>query len=187
MCLSCRGPHLGALGVASVGCAVRTMPLQQRQRVWGLSACRPPAPTLPRPSVFHARLREDTVPHREQLPGPAVHTLSYNTQVRANHVFLLEPSLDPAIEQQAVARVHRIGQTRDVTVTRLLVDGTVEGAVMRMLKVCIKWVWCGLRVRMAGRDGAGDNFFTGCPWLRLVPHVPLCPTNRTLDFSYYRA
>ncbi|EFJ41092.1 hypothetical protein VOLCADRAFT_48760, partial [Volvox carteri f. nagariensis] len=52
----------------------------------------------------------------------------------ANHVFLLEPSLDPAIEQQAVARVHRIGQTREVTVTRLLVDGTVEEVVMRMLK-----------------------------------------------------
>lgn len=50
-------------------------------------------------------------------------------------MFLLEPALDPAIEQQAVARVHRIGQTRDVTVTRLLVDGTVEEAVMRMLKV----------------------------------------------------
>ncbi|KXZ46935.1 hypothetical protein GPECTOR_39g429 [Gonium pectorale] len=56
------------------------------------------------------------------------------TLVRANHVFLLEPSLDPAIEQQAVARVHRIGQTRDVTVTRLLVDGSVEEAVMRMLR-----------------------------------------------------
>lgn len=31
--------------------------------------------------------------------------------------------------------MHRIGQTRDVTVTRLLVDGTVEQAVMHMLKV----------------------------------------------------
>lgn len=32
------------------------------------------------------------------------------TLVVANNVFLLEPSLDPAVEQQAVGRVHRVGQ-----------------------------------------------------------------------------
>jgi len=42
--------------------------------------------------------------------------------------------LDPAIEQQAVARVHRIGQTRETVVTRLLVDGTVEVEVLRLLQ-----------------------------------------------------
>lgn len=54
------------------------------------------------------------------------------TLVRASQVFLLEPALDPAIEQQAIARVHRIGQVRDVCVTRLLVDGTVEMEVMKV-------------------------------------------------------
>jgi hypothetical protein len=49
-------------------------------------------------------------------------------------VFLLEPAMDPAIEQQAVARVHRIGQTRETVVTRLLVDGTVEMEVLRVLQ-----------------------------------------------------
>ena len=52
------------------------------------------------------------------------------TLVRANHVFLLEPSLNPAIEQQAVARVHRIGQIRPVTVHRLLIADTIEEAVL---------------------------------------------------------
>jgi hypothetical protein len=48
------------------------------------------------------------------------------TLVRANNVFLLEPALDPAIEQQAVARVHRIGQVRPVQITRLVIEGSVE-------------------------------------------------------------
>lgn len=47
----------------------------------------------------------------------------------ANRVFLLEPGLDPAIEQQAVARVHRIGQEREVVITRLMVQGTIEEQV----------------------------------------------------------
>ncbi|KDD72624.1 hypothetical protein H632_c3113p1 [Helicosporidium sp. ATCC 50920] len=52
------------------------------------------------------------------------------TLVRASHVFLLEPSLDPAIEQQAVARVHRIGQRKPVHIHRLVVAGSIEEAVL---------------------------------------------------------
>ncbi len=48
--------------------------------------------------------------------------------------------------------MHRIGQTRDVTVTRLLVDGTVEAAVMRMLKVTA----AGLGHRGGDGDGVGE-------------------------------
>ena len=34
--------------------------------------------------------------------------------------------MDPAVEQQAIARVHRIGQTRPVVAHRLLMDGSIE-------------------------------------------------------------
>jgi SNF2 family DNA or RNA helicase len=51
------------------------------------------------------------------------------TLTAASRVFLLEPSLDPAVEQQAVARVHRIGQKAEVLITRLLVADTVEEEV----------------------------------------------------------
>ncbi|GAB4816117.1 hypothetical protein N2152v2_003163 [Parachlorella kessleri] len=54
------------------------------------------------------------------------------TLVRASHVFLLEPALEPAIEQQAIARVHRIGQMRPVTIHRLLVRGSIEEQVVQI-------------------------------------------------------
>lgn len=44
-------------------------------------------------------------------------------------MYLLEPALDPSVEQQAVARVHRIGQEREVTITRLVIEDTVEQEV----------------------------------------------------------
>lgn len=44
----------------------------------------------------------------------------------ANCVYLLEPQWNPMIENQAIARVLRLGQTRDVRVVRYIMKGTVE-------------------------------------------------------------
>ena len=49
--------------------------------------------------------------------------------VVANHVFLCEPLINTAIELQAIARVHRIGQRRATTVWMYLVADTVEEAI----------------------------------------------------------
>lgn len=38
----------------------------------------------------------------------------------------------PAIEDQAVDRVHRLGQTRPTTVWRLVMEGTVEERVLNI-------------------------------------------------------
>lgn len=44
----------------------------------------------------------------------------------ANFVFIMEPQWNPQAEQQAVDRVHRIGQTRPVRVARLIATDTIE-------------------------------------------------------------
>jgi E3 ubiquitin-protein ligase SHPRH len=49
--------------------------------------------------------------------------------VNATHVFLCEPLVNPAVELQAVARVHRIGQMRPTCVWMCLVQDSVEGCV----------------------------------------------------------
>mmetsp|Transcript_13439 Transcript_13439/g.44267 ORF Transcript_13439/g.44267 Transcript_13439/m.44267 type:complete len:1465 (-) Transcript_13439:1441-5835(-) len=48
----------------------------------------------------------------------------------ASHVFLLEPCLNAALEQQAIGRAWRMGQQRPVTVKRLYVPGTVEERII---------------------------------------------------------
>jgi SNF2 family DNA or RNA helicase len=44
----------------------------------------------------------------------------------ADHVFLLDPWWNPAVEDQAADRAHRIGQLRPVLVHRLVAEATVE-------------------------------------------------------------
>ncbi|MCX7522560.1 DEAD/DEAH box helicase [Microbacterium sp. STN6] len=50
----------------------------------------------------------------------------------ADYVFLLDPWWNPATEQQAVDRTHRIGQTSSVMVYRLVATGTIEEKVMAL-------------------------------------------------------
>ncbi|TKX25328.1 ATP-dependent helicase-like protein [Elsinoe australis] len=49
--------------------------------------------------------------------------------VNATNVMLCEPLVNPGIELQAIARVHRIGQNRETKVFMYLVSGTVEEGV----------------------------------------------------------
>lgn len=44
----------------------------------------------------------------------------------ADYVFLLDPWWNPAVESQAIDRVHRIGQTNTVFVYRMVAAGTIE-------------------------------------------------------------
>lgn len=50
----------------------------------------------------------------------------------ANYVILLDIWWNPAIENQAMDRAHRIGQSRDVTVIRLISQNTIEEKIVRL-------------------------------------------------------
>jgi len=53
---------------------------------------------------------------------------------QAEYVFLLDPWWNPAVEQQAIDRTHRIGQTRQVFAYRLIAKDTVEEKVLELQK-----------------------------------------------------
>ncbi len=51
---------------------------------------------------------------------------------KASYVIHLDPWWNPAAEEQATSRAHRMGQTEPVTVYRLVARGTIEEAVLDM-------------------------------------------------------
>jgi hypothetical protein len=50
----------------------------------------------------------------------------------ADHVFLMDPWWNPAVEDQAADRAHRIGQDKPVTVYRLVAKDTVEEGILAL-------------------------------------------------------
>jgi len=50
----------------------------------------------------------------------------------ANYVILLDPWWNPAVENQAADRVHRIGQRLPVTIYRLIAQNTIEEKVVNL-------------------------------------------------------
>ena len=50
----------------------------------------------------------------------------------ADHVFLVDPWWNPAVEEQAADRAHRIGQDKPVMVYRLVAKDTVEERILEL-------------------------------------------------------
>jgi SNF2 family DNA or RNA helicase len=95
------------------------------------------------PLLFHGK-----VPQRERQPildlfkkDPRKHVLlmSYGTGSVglnlqfANYVFLFDRWWNPAVEDQAIGRAHRLGQKETVFVTRFVTQGTIEGRIAEIL------------------------------------------------------
>lgn len=55
------------------------------------------------------------------------HRLSRLNQLSiANHIHLLEPQWNPSVESQAIGRVIRLDQKKQVTVIRYVTESTIE-------------------------------------------------------------
>ena len=90
-------------------------------------------PELPRYELTGMTLdRQKPVQEFQAASGAAAMLVSLKaagtgiTLHKADYVFLLDPWWNPAVEAQAVDRVHRIGQTNTVFVYRMVTAGTVE-------------------------------------------------------------
>lgn len=72
--------------------------------------------------------------------------------VEADYVVLLDPWWNPAAEEQAIDRAHRIGQTRSVMVYRLVSKDTIESKVMALKEAKLE-----LFNRVLDGTGAGGS------------------------------
>jgi len=75
----------------------------------------------------------------------------------ADYVFLLDPWWNPSVEEQAIDRVHRIGQTRTVFVYRMVTQGTIEERITA-LKAEKKQLFRRIIEGMSGDVDLGEHF-----------------------------
>jgi SWI/SNF-related matrix-associated actin-dependent regulator of chromatin subfamily A3 len=87
----------------------------------------------------------------------------------ASHVILLEPCMNPALEEQAIGRVYRMGQTRETMVKRLVVVDSVE---QRLHEVVAGKVASGQVALATGNSGAGNEMHMNYSGRRALGTVP---------------
>ena len=54
------------------------------------------------------------------------------TLTEADYVYVMDPWWNPAAEEQAIDRAHRIGQTKKVNVYRMVATDTIEAKVVEL-------------------------------------------------------
>lgn len=107
------------------------------------------------------------VPQRKKLvqafqnsEGPAVFLISLKAGgkglnlTRATYVYHMDPWWNPAVENQASDRAHRIGQTEQVTITRLIMRHTIEEKMMTLKEQKLK-LYKAILDEGTGGGGAG--------------------------------
>jgi SNF2 family DNA or RNA helicase len=96
------------------------------------------------PLLYHGKVpgkdRQAILDQFKRDPSKHVILMSYGTGSVGlnlqftNYVFLFDRWWNPAIEDQAINRAHRIGQKETVFVTRFVSQGTIEGRIADVLE-----------------------------------------------------
>ena len=82
--------------------------------------------------------RDQLVADFQALEGPGTLVLSLKAGgtglnlTNANHVILYDRWWNPAVEQQAIDRTHRIGQTKNIFAYRMICNDTVEDKILKL-------------------------------------------------------
>lgn len=69
-------------------------------------------------------------------------TISRLDITAASRAYIIEPHWNPTVEEQALARVHRMGQTKEVTTIRYVMKDTFEEVMLRaslLRKLCLTY------------------------------------------------
>jgi len=86
------------------------------------------------------RNREEVIDEFKEVPDKTAFLISLKAGgfglnlTQAKYCFLLDPWWNPAVEGQAIDRIHRIGQKSEVYAIKLLSEGTVEEKIIEMQK-----------------------------------------------------
>src|SRR5271166_7127676 len=96
------------------------------------------------PMQFHGKIpnrdRPAIIERFKSDPSRHVILMSYGTGSVGlnlqftNYVFLFDRWWNPAVEDQAINRAHRLGQKSTVFVTRFVSQGTIEGRIAEILE-----------------------------------------------------
>lgn len=103
--------------------------------------------------------RKTLVEGFQRAEGPSVFLLSLKAGgqglnlTRASYVFHLDPWWNPAVENQASDRAHRIGQKSTVTITRILMRHTIEEKMMTLKKRKLELYKAVMEDSSAGKKG----------------------------------
>ncbi len=105
--------------------------LRERLKHFGPVEYHGRVPSNKRDAVINT-FRDDPTKHI-MLMSYGAGSVGLNLQF-AGYVFLFDRWWNPAVEDQAINRAHRIGATGPVTVTRFLATGTIEERINRVLE-----------------------------------------------------